>query len=59
MAFDFDLFAGAVGRLSRALDQIAEVTGIPRAALTGALHPPLVFLKPRDLAKSIPPRQRR
>jgi hypothetical protein len=38
MAFDFDLFAGAVVRLSRALDQIAEVTGIPRAALTGALH---------------------
>lgn len=38
MAFDFDLFAGAVRSLSQALDQIAEVTGIKRESLTGALH---------------------
>jgi hypothetical protein len=45
MAFDFDLFAGAVRSLSRALDQIAEVTGIPRGALTGALHRHAVICK--------------
>jgi hypothetical protein len=45
MAFDFDLFAGAVRSLSRAVDQIAEVTGIPRGALTGALHRHAVICK--------------
>lgn len=45
MAFDFDLFAGAVWSLSRAVNQIAEVTGIPRGALTGALHRHAVICK--------------
>jgi hypothetical protein len=45
MAFNFDLFAGAVRSLSRALDQIAEVTGIPRGSLTGALHRHAVMRK--------------
>jgi len=45
MAFDFDLFAGAVRSLSRAVDQIAGVTGIPRGALTGALHRHAVICK--------------
>ena len=38
MAFDFDAFAVALLRLSRALDKTADTTGIPRVALTRALH---------------------
>ena len=38
MAFDFDAFAGALLRLSRALDKTADMTGIPRGPLTRALH---------------------
>jgi hypothetical protein len=38
MTFDFDAFAGALHTLSRALDKAAETTGIPRGALTNALH---------------------
>jgi hypothetical protein len=45
MAFDFDLFAGAVRSLSQAVDQIAEVTGIPRGALTSALHRHAILCK--------------
>ncbi len=51
MAFDFDLFSGAVGSLSRALDQIAEVTGIPRVALAGALYRHAVICKNKWEAK--------
>jgi hypothetical protein len=51
MAFDFDLFSGAAGSLSRALDQIAEVTGIPRGALTGALYRHAVICKNKWEAK--------
>lgn len=51
MAFDNDAFAGALLTLSRALDKAAETTGIPREALTNALHHHAVVRKNKPDAK--------
>lgn len=51
MAFDFDAFAAALGRLSETLDKAAEMIGIPRIALTSALHRHAIVSKKKSEAR--------